>query len=201
MGLDMYIYRASRVSEDDLKVMNKLPHGDISDKFPRALIITKEDYKENPTLYAEILPYMSSIQVENSYVDLMKLKKAYNIPEDAYISGRSYDGEKVGYHFTTPKTKKSQRVELTYEEVEEKFTFTQMDDAYIVYIDEVYYWRKAYNIQDEFYAKHPVENCGYYKLSYEEMATIANNFDAGLYGVVEDFVDDEDTAYFYHEWY
>ena len=201
MGLDMYIYRASRVSEENLKVMNGMSRSDIDAQFPRALVITDEDYRENATLYAEILPYMSSIKVDNEYVDLAKIKRDNNIPEDAYVSGQSYDGTKAGYHFTVSGNKESYQVELPYEEMEKNYVFTRTDDARIVYIDEVYYWRKAYEIQDMFYAKHPVENCGYYKLSCDELEAIAKKKDEGVYPLVEDFVDDEDTAYFYHEWY
>ena len=201
MGLDMYIYRAKRVSEEDLKAINGMSRDDIDNKFPRALVVTNEDYDDYPSLYTELLPYMSPVNVKNTYIDLVKLKEAYGIPENAYISGEAHENSKISYFFTIPDATEGKRVTLTYEEMEEKFTFERTDEARIVFIKEVFYWRKAYDIQNKFYESHPVENCGYYKVSCDELAEIADKYDENLGCVVDDFVDDEDVAYFYHEWY
>lgn len=200
MGLDMYLYRATRVASDDLKVMNGMSSEEIDKMYPRTLIVTEENLKDEPTLYTELLEYMSPITVKNTYVDLLKLKADHNVHADAIIVGESYDGENVGYSFKTPNDD-IKRVSLSYSDMETKYTFVRTDNAHIVYIDEVHYWRKAYEIQDAFYAHRTIENCGYYKLSQEELEAIADKYDTSLYELVDDFPDGVDEALFYHEWY
>jgi hypothetical protein len=213
MGLDMYLYKVKKMKEEAAKVLNNLTSEQIREKYPNALIFGMNN-EEEARLYEALLPYAQKVMVINRYLNLEKMKKDYDIPNDAYINGEGWTTNEVHYSFYDNASKKSFDVKMTIDELDKKYGFDETDEQYIVKeIEEVYYWRKAYKIQDFFYENHPVENCGYYLTSKDELEDLVdyateievdeddydNSFDISRIDLVDD--DNEEEAIFYHEWY
>lgn len=202
MGLDMYLYRIHKIPQKDLAVFNNKTRDEIEDISPYkgydVLMFGEKEFKAYPTMYKDLEPYMSAINVVNSYVDLVKLKKANKIPLNTSLVGQSIGAKGFSYTFMAEGGQRYD-VDFTEKEITNKYVVQKKEKMLVVYGQEVHYWRKAYNIRETFYDYiGNVENCGYYKVSRELMKQIRYE-DETAQSVP--YMDNSREAIFYHEWY
>lgn len=192
MGLDMYVFRITNP-----KLEYRLYSSDELASLSLTTCTVRDiDLMEEAT--RQLLPYVSKIQVINDYYNVEQIIKDYNLPGDSYIGMYSSDGIKVG---GKDKDGKYVSVNVSPEEIENKYTLTELEDAYAWKSEEVAYWRKHYSLQERFYDLiGDVENCGYYKLDRLLIEQLREEFREDVEDIpLEDST--EESALFYHEWY
>ena len=184
MGLDMYLYRAKKpalkmgiYSEDD-------------DYISGLIQIPKEEIT-NP-MYEELMPFVARIQVAEHRYDTEAISKDYKIGENVHPI--SFDSAAItfsGSNGTTPPIPK--------ETIQSNYTKPVIQTRFVVDIQEVYYWRKAYNVQNLIHNEtdRVIENCGFYRIT-EDVAQKIHNIDSDFSPSI---VNDEEANIFYHEWY
>lgn len=190
MGLDMYLYKCGHLDEDSLKKME----GQKYDTINANCVLIREKDAEDTAMYGDLLPFMDSINVQFEYLDEVKLRKDFNIPENAAITGLFSDGKEEKYSFEGGKS-----ITLPRSELESKYKYYQLEKAYICSCEEVAYWRKEYDISDEFNNRHKVENCGFYLTSYDELEDMDELFSCFPHGIP--VARNQNEGIFYHEWY
>lgn len=97
MGLDMYLYRVEKLSDKEVAKIREtggknLPDGTLS--FPKDSVDT-----DKTGMYKDLKPYFTEVKVINSYYDMEKLTKENDIPEEAYLGGRSWGNGKAIFSF------------------------------------------------------------------------------------------------------
>lgn len=191
MGLDQYLYRVSKIGDGLAKRLEGKNTSDVSGYF-----ILGREYIEDEEIqrtFKDLLPYFTKVRMLRTEIDLDRIRRDNGIPQDAYwIDSRHVGNERSEITFALP-----DGTDKTVEWDAQRYTFEEPFDAYVCQKEEVYYWRKAYDVQDYIYdALKPtdVENCGYYLLSPD----IINDM------VERGFIDycfDDSGDIFYHEWY
>lgn len=188
MGLDMWVRRVRKPNlEDKEYTYEELSSMDYS-------MVSVKDVENEMSMF-ELLPYTIVRNVLTDYYNKAKMIEDYNLSEDSYINMYSHEGIEISGTNTEGK-----RVSqfINNEEIEEKYTITKSVPHYIWKESEEAYWRKAYDMQDWFYANlENVENCGYYILDANLIAEMNKTFNEDV--SEDDPTDDE--ALFYHEWY
>jgi DNA topoisomerase VI subunit A len=120
----------------------------------------------------------------------------YYLDYDLY-SITSYDEETETVYLGSDESK----IKFSFEEFSKRFMNVKEETNYIVRMEEVYYWRKAYDIRNLFYSFcNHVENLGYYKVSQKDLEEISLRYDTMKEGIPS-IEDPENQAIFYHEWY
>jgi hypothetical protein len=189
MGLDMYVYRINKPKlEDRVYTTDEIIGAGLS------YVLTKET-EDEIQLITELLPYTITRDVICQFYDREKMIVDYNLPDDSYIG--MYSPEGIALYGTRNGEGVSQFI--SREDVKTKYTLTETRPCYIWNAEEVYYWRKAYDIQDWIYSElfYEVQNCGYYELDGELISRLNAEFDEEV--PVEDPTNEH--ALFYHEWY
>lgn len=197
MGLDMYCYRVSRLNEKDLETIKNLQYESEYDKYGFSLFNRPSEHDiDGISQLSDLSPYVNTVMVKEEFIDLSKMKTDFDIPDDADIVGESY-GDKYGFIFSN---NLGFRVGLEFTDEEfKRYIYEEEVECYVCKMDEVAYWRKNYDLQNEMHrlSNSDILNCGYYILNedmYEAMIR-----DGGL-DSSENF-EDENSALFYHEWY
>lgn len=196
MGLDMFLYKAKRpeYQKDDEFISKKwlLERG--------FSCILKEDINDSERC---LLPYCREDAVMVDFHDMRQIMIDYGCnPDKCKISFSYRSNKKIG--LTIYKNNEIiKEIQLTNEELDEKYKFESLEEVYVVKLEEVGYWRKAYDLQEYIYSMldYNVDDCEYKKLSKEQVLKILDYDDSGQ--VNTDFFEDEseDCAYFYYEWY
>lgn len=185
MGLDMYVYRVEKPGLDTTRVFDE-------DELDN--IVLNENDINNP-MYSELLPYCDKVRVIRHYYDFDKIKAEYGlsgvhisgiIGGTTLFSGMKADGQKI-------------EISKSDKEINEEYTVNREEVCYVSSCSEVHYWRKEYDISHWFY-EHigRVENTGYYILNKELLLAFNKAFPEDTLPVREP---DEESAYFYWEWY
>lgn len=185
MGLDMYLYKATKPSltfgiyrSDDIYIQSL------------ALIPNDE---HNEEMYSAIKPYMVRIQLESSEYDAEKIAKDYGLKGRIGICSISPDGVSFrGENKTTDY--------IPQEIIKKHYSRISLQTVYAVELKQVYYWRKAYDVQDAIHNALDccIENCGYYLIS-DDVADVIKEIDDGF--DPEIVKRESDSCIFYHEWY
>lgn len=184
MGLDMYIYKASKPTG----IRTDIVH-DYAALQDRDFSLFEAENVEGEKWFADLIPYCVKVKCVAEYYDVPRIAKAYNLGENAHWCGFGPDG----IYFIGD----NKEVAVPDEEVK-KFCIKKEKEWYVVHIEEVAYWRKHYTLQDWFYENLGyVENCGYHILNADLIAEMNAEFDEDV--AEEDPTDNE--ALFYHEWY
>ena len=188
MGLDMYVFAARKTKLDENKIYKHSELGDV--------IAIPDDEKDDPKI-AQIIHLAKPIKVITEYLDFQKIKETYHFENDpdVKIYGNGFS------QFSDTASKYT--VKIGSDRIDAEFTKTEVGICYVVDIEEVAYWRKAYDIQDWFHAELncPVENCGYYRITTEQANEYNKKFGAIEYADWIDLSEYDDVEYFYHEWY
>lgn len=174
MELDMYLYRCGHLNKETLKEKEGKKYDAINDN----CILIREKDTEDTGMYKDLLPFMDSINVQFDYFNEALLKKDFNIPEDAVMVGRYSDNKKLLFSFNN-----NMCISLSRADFESKYIYYKLEKAFICSCEEVAYWRKAYDLSDEFNERHEVENCGYYLTSYDELHGLDELFSCFPYGI------------------
>ena len=184
MGLDMEIRRISKPHKEDSVVYNSY---DI-----QGVILTEEELTD--PMYRQLAPYTQPMLVRSQYYDMEKIRKDYHLSDDSYISALNAFRISV----TDRKTKKT--VDISSNEIEQKYTLELVQKRFVCESEEVKYWRKAYDIQDWFHEhiEDVVENTGFYILSGKLLLQFNKAFREDAIPAEEP---DEESALFYWEWY
>lgn len=184
MGLDMEIRRISKPHVDDSVIYDRVDIGGI--------ILDEDELKE--PMYRQLAPYVQQIQVRSQYYDMEKIRKDYKLSDDSYISMMS------AYRIAITDRETKKTVEISNEDIERKYTIERVEKRFVCDSEEVWYWRKAYDIQDWFHENidGEVENTGFYILSVEQVLNFNKVFREDRFGAEEP---DEESALFYWEWY
>lgn len=187
MGLDMYCMRARKLTESEVNKVSGLDF----DKIPY-LVFGKSE--EDGRLYADLKDYSTPVKYKVSYWDMDKIKKDFDIPKSARICG-SYYGDGVTFTFTWKGRGKDKYKEISFKEGEvEDYIKKELEDGFVVSVEKVAYWRKAYDLQDEihFACDKEIDNCGYYKVNEEMLKAMQRT---------EQLVGETKDDLFYMEWY
>ena len=165
MGLDMYAYRIKKASSRDIKDL-------ITNGIRRDGILFIENDKLDSNKYADLKPFVTEVSyISREHIDLEKIKKAFNIPEDAhnFYTIKSREFTQYKFSWTDQNGKKcTKSVDIPQEE-SEKYLYDNPFVGYVVKYEEVGYWRKEYDLQDQLYSLYEgsIENCGFHKCNPE----------------------------------
>lgn len=189
MGLDMWVRRVRKPNLED----REYTHEELSGM--GYSMVSVKGVENEMSMFEQLLPYTIVRNVLTDYYNKAKMIEDYNLPEDSSIWRYSSEGIEI-----SGINENDERVNqfISDKDVEEKYTITKSVLHYIWSEDEEAYWRKAYDLQDWFYARlENVENCGYYILNADLIAELNEKFNEDV--SEDDPTDDE--ALFYHEWY
>ena len=185
MGLDMYLFKAKKpdipfeiYKEDDFLVKD-------------LLLIPNDEHTEE--MYKALVPFMTRIQISASEYDAEKIKKDFGLEGSIHISHMSPKG--IAFSDRNRTTE-----EIPTEIIKNHYTISSLKTMYAVDIHQVYYWRKAYGVQEIIHNRHSecIENCGYYVIDDEIADAIAafdDEFDADI------VKRESEPCILYHEWY
>lgn len=196
MGLDMYLEKITKVSEDELKGITGLHSDDILNKGYN--VYSKEDMQREEDLIAPIKNYLTAINYMETYIDIAAIKADNDIPKDAWISGEHGGKDGIGYSFMT-KDDKHFQVELTTEDAE-KYVITKETEGFVCKSENLAYWRKNYDLHETFEQRCEtiVENCGYAPVPDDLLLELIDN---GEQITENDIECDEDSIIVYHPWW
>ena len=146
MGLDMYLYKVSKANLDPSKIFE-------SRELYENSITT---FDNTVTLPKAISDNVTTIKVRSQYVNTTKMLEDYGYSNSAtaYISMQSCDS--IRYRVTDGDKEGS--IEMTHEELEEKYCYHVISKKLCCVLEEIDYQRKGLN--DEGWALLP-ENCEY----------------------------------------
>lgn len=189
MGLDMYIYKVSKIG------LEKRTYTSAEIRELGLTCIAVDEANEYKQLYADLLPYTIKRDVSAEFLDMEKIIADYHLPsnssvgmmsyEKITVSGKNDNGEYI-------------RQEITRDEIDNKYTVTKTNPYYIWKDKQVAYWRKHYDLQDWIYDElGNVDNTGYYMLNTNVIQELNDTFDEDV-PVIEPT---KDSALFYWEWY
>ena len=220
MGLDMYIYKISKISEQEALWMFGKPISFLKEKFPRCdFFPVPEEDSEDYALVEGLVPYAHKIAVLVEKWNFEKIRKGFGIPDYA-TDGRvcMIGGGKTCFSFTKPVSdfcgceeedeesesddapeNASERFEAEIpDDEQEKYVDVVAESAYVVKQEEIAYYRKYYVLQEALHQLSPVtvENCGYYEMT-DDMLDAVSDYDN--FFQTPDLEDGE--ALFYWEWY
>ncbi len=187
MGLDMYVFRASRprFNENAVYARSKID----------GIILPEE--KANEPMYRQLLPFCQKLKIRNKYYDMDRICRDNGLTRDeTYVSMISAATTSFADLSVTP----SRVVSISSQVIEERYVLEKVEPCFVCTLDEVRYWRKAYDIEDWFceHFDEKVENTGYYRIS-DDMLRQFNR--AWPEYVIDEPADTEEGSIFYHEWY
>ena len=203
MGLDMYLFRISKLNNEDIQEVDKMSAQDL-DESGYFVVTWNEGDERNDNLLRYVKPYMHFVKRDQSYINMLSLKEACGVPENARKTGEAW-GEVNHELWFRDENNKQYKVELnTFLQDSgnrKKVVETHQDNIGVCKKWEVAYWRKAYDLRDalHLHSEVPIENCGYYVLNHDMIEDIVKDRP----DLEEELKqgDTEDSGIFYHEWY
>lgn len=185
MGLDMFIFRATKPSVNQTMIYE-----------PRDFSLSIPEKEIEGGMHYDIFPYLSEAQVRAEYYDMDKIRSDFDLSAKASISRVSAEG--IGVSDSV----QDKRVSISQEDVDSKYTKMEIETRYVCNLEEIHYWRKAYDVKGWFHdnlSADYVVNCGYYLVDEELISAYNDAFpdDPILFAGSQD----ENSALFYHEWY
>lgn len=184
MGLDQYMFRVNKV-----KGVRKGRCYERDDSLLSNCIFIPADEIEEE-MYVALKPFATPIKMSEQVYNMERIRKDYGLSDDAYI------GSFIGGNITV--SDKEKRVEISEAEIHEKYITSVFRDVYVAQSEEIYYWRKDYQISDFLNdAIGPVENCGFYAVN-RDVAVDLLEYDGSINP--NDFPE-TDSNVMYHEWF
>ena len=162
MGLDQYIFRISKP-----QLEGRVYRADELSGFTR---VSALDFETNVSLYKHVEPYAVKRDVVCELYDTEKMIADYNLPKDSYIYMYNPEGIRIGGQ------------DISNEEVNSKYTKTEIIPFYIWNEKEEYYWRKNYELAEWISnnIKGGTKNCGYYRLNKTLIKRLNSKFKASV---------------------
>ena len=199
MGLDMFVYSVSKISEEEKEEYNNKSIYNIASE-SNINFIRKSDYNAEPNLFEQIIPYLTEISVIDEEIDFDKIRKDFKIPEDAEIYWSHYKEDQIDYVFKNSKGFSKEISIITDDYLKHSVT-----EIFAFKYEEIAYWRKKHELQDFIYKilkrdnGIQVENCGFYPLSDKQVAEINNYLKKAQNS--QRIYREGDNAVVYYEWY
>lgn len=193
MGLDQYIYRIEKLTEDDKK---RIDQGETTG-FSTVELNSPED--KELVEYIKDFVYIKDKVIECYSHD--KIRKYFNIPDTAiFIFSRS-DSTSVVWLFKDKIADKEYKVEPSKVQNISEVTDTKTVKEVFLKEQEIGYWRKNYKLQNKMHCAcyHPVRNCGYYPLN-KEMIRILLKDRTNIFAR-DDLTSTDNVVICYLEWY
>lgn len=187
MGLDMYLMRCKKAKPEIVAAINN------TDEFSRGF----EDimvYEPDETT-CNLDPYSDPVTIIQSRINMDRIRKAFDIPSDMHIIGSrasNYD-----YHMAFADNNGNRReVDIDNARMTTDFTDKVKVKMRVCESHEIHYWRKAYGIQEALYARHDIQNCGFYLLDDDDLDMLEDMDESLVLPRCR-----KGEAIFYHEWY
>lgn len=180
----MYLYLATKPEIDD-KVVYDLD-GLRKDGY---ICFTEEDAQSE--YYEELLPYTQKIRGFRKDVDFDKIVRKYCLDNDIHWGYYCGEYRAINSHSDTI-------LILPIDEINAKYVCVNTYDYYITELEELRYWRKAYEAQDFFYDNLKADNTKYCLVSNTLIQEYKEMFDDQ---VEIPSYDEEKSGLFYWEWY
>lgn len=175
MGLDMYLYAVSKLEKEEAEKYNGRPIEELYDSDISA-VLTKID-EDDTGSFDSIKPYLTKARMIDMIIDIDRIIAENQIPDDAYVSGRTDTQEYVELIFRNDNRYRKD-VRISREKLLEEYVIYPETDVYLYRKREIHYWGKYFGLQDFIYdmLKNDdgidVQNCGYYRLSDEQIEKI-----------------------------
>lgn len=215
MGLDQWLYRVQRLTKEEAIALEG-KHYDEMIEDDSLLLFRANEYPEEEEDFDEIksiFGYLTKVKLISFLVHVKDLYRDKGVPEGYSVVGSSYTNGNMHLSFvkypedgSEYEYSKFPRVEIdvTNEEYN-KYSYEEVEDYYVCKKEEIYYWRKNYELQDKLYEAavengDQILNCGWHKCNEEMIMDIQNAISQ------EDNMRlvlnlPESEAYVYHEWY
>lgn len=199
MGLDMYVFKISALTEEEKELVDALQE---PTNYPAGLerfTIRTSENDDNTHLVKNVLPWMYLRTISTPYFDYKKMLELIGAPEDArlgMVGGNTYHFYKDGKDYS-----------LNVDTVEDREIITTYNDTLygFCHSEELCYWRKNYKLQEALYAacEEEIENCGYYPLNDEMRRLICRDNTHGKehYRARDLKPKSPSEVICYHEWY
>ncbi len=202
MGLDMYVYRATRPTEGEVCGLKGRSMKQIEELLPgvSSFDLSDDDVKVRLKF---VRPWMTVIRRKHEAWDMEKLRADAGVPDDAVWWGTDYEDGTVVFHYGGKDGGEEFDIDLKKATAgrEKEFLVVEQHSYGLVRLDQVAYWRKNYDLQEAvtwaWRAEHPDEellNCGYYPLNAGMLEMINGEREGDLERI-------PGTELFYHEWY
>lgn len=205
MGLDMYAYRCRKATEAEVK--NLIETGRTGNG---VFFIKKKDFEEDYEMYKDLESLFTEVSyIDQSDLDMKKIMEAYNIPENATIGMIGYKKDSIDLAFNWKyKNGRYGRREISIPRSQlDKYGMTEPYDGYMWIGEEVGYWRKAYDLQDEIYDAYDggIVNCGFHWCNEDMIRAMLDYDERGddeeKWGHTDGSFDEGSEDIYYHEWY
>lgn len=190
MGLDQYIFRIKKLELSDRLYTTE----DISKMGLNRVSV--EDFTKHQDMYKQLEPYAVKRDIVCQLYDVEKMIADYNLPSNSCIW--RYCGDNItigGYNVDGNRVDQT----ITCDEIDRKYTKTEIIPHYIFATEEVWYWRKNYDLAEwlSVNMKNLIENTGYYKLTKTLIKRINSKFKT----TIPEESATKESALFYWEWY
>ena len=200
MGLDMYLNRVTRLTDNEKKLVAENRDKAVDNGITEVVL----DYLDGRPIYAgeieDIMPYLHIVDSPKKYWNEEKLKKHFGVPANARRVSECYsqDGNTWTYKLD------GKYFHVTFNDIKDmvdEFLDTHIVKCGYCRISEIKYWRKEYDLDNMLCKAYDgaVMNCGYHKLN-DEMRKIILEHEAGNLKEC-DIEDAEDSVVCYHQWY
>lgn len=145
MGLDMWVEKIKRISEEDKKIQrfrHTKPY-----TFDECIYITEDDALQSPELAEDIMSYLYKEDFVAEVTKYALICRDNGIPEDAHLWswGSKLDGVELGFSFGEDSDK---RIYLSNDELK-RYIEHVIQHYYIAEREEIKYWRKDYGLQEK----------------------------------------------------
>ena len=209
MGLDQYIYKATRISDDELDSIMFKNCMKIPDEFQ---IVGDDMTFDNitPDIMA-LTPYLREIQYYQTDYDMAKIKADNGVPASHIYGSICFRDGGIEWSFYEPGHfggfDKCKQVFVSGDDLVQKYSLTSLHHGLVTKLEQVCYWRKNYTLQDAMHdtCKFELENCGFYEITEEMLEAI--KYSCGSREMYERLVAERNSMditqsnLFYHEWY
>lgn len=206
MGLDMYLFKVTRLAEEDFKIVDD-PNFNASEDDNGITEIELSTPGDERQGMEDVMPYLHIVEKPCEFWDHDKLKEYFKVPADAHLAWSSICGGHYEWCFRLKEDKTSEPKEykVSNKDIPEndlkKVLVTHMVKYGYCKAEEIAYWRKDYDLQRRLYDAYPgtIENCGYHKLNDAMISAIMKYGNRDLSRA--EMMEEDNAAVFYHEWY
>ena len=213
MGLDQWLYQIQRLTKEEAIALEGKHYNEISKDDSLLLFRANESEEGDFDEIKSIFGYLTKVKLISSLVHIEDLYRDKGVPEGYSVIGSFYRNGNTHVSFVKHPEDGSEyeysklpRVEIDVTDEEyNKYSYEEVEDYYVCKKEEIYYWRKNYELQDKLYEAaeengDQILNCGWHKCNEEMIMDI------------QDAISQEDNmrlvlnlseseAYVYHEWY
>ena len=201
MGLDQYIYRIKKTNAKDIKRLKDQNIDQIERLIgPDTMAIYQNSMLNNPDKFKDIKHLCTKVNMIIDYVNIKQVRKDYDIPDTWIDTGFSANDKRYRYCFGGPTYNniKAKDVELTLDEIKNKYLLHENEDTYVCDLIREYYMRNENDINDilcDIYLEdtgNDILNCGYHKMTPRMIEFINRSQQLNF---------NEQDELFYHVWF